>query len=68
MATQLLAHCEAARRRGDDFPTIWHSILRGHPLVRGLPTHQIQDGEAVIVVRLMNGQSLHSSLRGFWLA
>lgn len=68
MAEKLLARCEEARQRGDDFPTIWHGILKGHPLVLGLPQHQIQDQEALIVVNLINGQRLlSSSQRGFTL-
>lgn len=64
-AAGLLAQCELARREGRDFPTIWISILKTHPLVRGLPRHEIEEGEPLIIVPLLGGQDLVSSVRGF---
>ncbi|MEQ1819256.1 MAG: hypothetical protein ABL871_11670 [Terricaulis sp.] len=64
---QLLALCNEARRAGRDFPTIWLTLLEKHPLVAGLPRHEIRDGQTLIVVRLLNGQALSSSTRGFVL-
>jgi len=67
LAAQLLDQCEAARRGGDDFPTIWNGLLRRHPLVAGLPRHAVVGGETLIVVRLVTGDELVSSTRGFRL-
>ena len=64
-ALDLLRQCEEAHARGCDFPTIWRTVLKHHPLVIGLPGHEIQGGEALIVVRLLTGQKLSSSTRGF---
>lgn len=64
---QLLAECESARCQGQDFPTVWRTILRPNPLVMGLPGHEIQQGEARIVVRLTTGQRICSSLGGYTL-
>jgi hypothetical protein len=66
-AAELLARCEAARREGRDFPTIWVTILKPHPLVFGLPRHDIDKGEALIVVALLTGEDLVSSARGLRL-
>lgn len=66
-ADDLLARCEAARKDGSDFPTIWVSILRTSPLVIGLPTHDVRDGNALIVIKLADGQVLLSSTSGFSL-
>jgi hypothetical protein len=63
----LLAQCERAHREGRDFPGIWTSILKAHPLVSGLPRHEIDKGEALILVALLTGEDLVSSRRGFWL-
>lgn len=52
----LLKVCEAAHRQGKDFPTVWNTILKHHPLVLGLPAHRVQEGMAQIVVRLSTGQ------------
>ena len=66
-ADDLLARCEAARNEGSDFPTIWVSILRTSPLVIGLPTHDVRDGKALIVIKLAEGRELLSSITGFSL-
>ena len=64
----LLRVCEAAHSEGRDFPTVWNTLLKRHPLVIGLPTHEVTNGEARIVIRLITGQKLLSSARGFSLA
>lgn len=61
----LLRQCEEAYAQGCDFPTIWNAILKRHPLVRGLPGHECRSGDTLIVVSLLNGQTLASSTRGF---
>jgi hypothetical protein len=66
-AIELLALCEQARREGGDFPSIWSTILQPHPLVIGMPQHEIEDGETLIVVALLSGETLVSSARGFRL-
>lgn len=64
---ELLGACERARREGNDFPTIWNTLLKHDPLVLGAPTHQVTDGVAQIVVALITGEKLLSSVRGFSL-
>jgi hypothetical protein len=66
-AADLLRQCGEAREVGRDFPTIWNVILKRHPLVKGLPRHEIRGGEALIIVELLSGQRLASSTRGFEL-
>lgn len=63
----LLRLCETARQEGKDFPTVWNTILKRHPLVLGAPSHEVVDGEARIVVRLVTGQRLLSAISGFSL-
>jgi hypothetical protein len=63
----LLRACEAAHSAGSDFPTVWNALLKRHPLVIGLPMHESANGEARIVIRLITGQKLLSSARGFSL-
>jgi hypothetical protein len=65
---ELLRACERAQDLGDDFPTVWNTLLRRCPLVIGLPSHEVSDGEARIVVRLITGQKLLSAAHGFSLA
>lgn len=64
-ADELVRACEAARQQGKDFPTIWTTILKNHPLVFGLPSHCVVNGEAQIVVSLIDGRRLLSTPRGF---
>lgn len=65
---QLLAACESARSQGKDFPTVWRTILRPNPLVTGLPGHEIEHGEARIVVHLITGQKISAAIGGYTLA
>lgn len=56
--TDLLLHCRQARSAGQDFPSIWSGILKGHPLVLGSPV-QGHDGEtARLAVRLLGDFAL----------
>lgn len=58
-AEDLLARCTAERQRGEDFPTIWNSMLRRHPLVLdGLPVQVTTDSGPMLKIQLANGQSL----------
>ena len=38
-----------------------------HPLVIGLPSHEIRDGAPLMVIQLWTGQKLVSSTSGFEL-
>lgn len=67
MPERLLEACERAHRDGRDFPTIWRTILRPNRLVIGLPSHEIVDGEAHIVISLGTGHKILSHRRGFSL-
>ena len=58
MADELLAACNAAWRRGLDFPTIWRDILRIDPLAAG-PAIQMTDGARTwLEIPLITGQRL----------
>ena len=61
MPERLVEACEKARREGRDFPTVWWNILRPHPLVIGLPSHETVDGDARILISLRTGQTLVST-------
>ena len=54
----LLQKCADAMGAGADFPTVWQTVLRQHPLVLGPPV-QYMDGEcAQLHIRLITGQRL----------
>jgi hypothetical protein len=68
MPSDLLQTCIAAKRDGADFPTVWQTILRGHPLVIGPPVSRLDDGAAVLEVSLINGQRIVHDQVGYRLA
>jgi hypothetical protein len=58
MVDELLGACNAAWRRGVDFPTIWRDILRIDPLAGG-PAIQMADGARTwLEIPLSTGQRL----------
>jgi hypothetical protein len=52
VAWELARTCEAAARGGADFPTIWQSILKSHPLVAGLPIQRLEAGRPLLEIPL----------------
>lgn len=58
-AEDLLVRCTDARRRGEDFPTIWSNILRHHPLVLAIPVQVTTTSDPMLKIQLANGASLY---------
>jgi hypothetical protein len=58
MARDLLRSCSASKKSGDDFPTIWETILRRHPLILGPPVSTIKGGRTCLEMYLVTGQRL----------
>jgi hypothetical protein len=50
--------CTAAAQNGADFPTVWNTLLKPHPLVIGRPKQSLQDGRAQLEISLITGQRL----------
>jgi len=63
----LARNCTDLVRGGNDFPTIWNSRLRGHPLVVGIPHQRLVGANTVLEVKLITGERLvfHSDARRF---
>ena len=58
-ANDLVIKCTAAARGGADFPAVWDSVLRAHPLVVGPPIQAFTDDDVPqLEIRLINGQRL----------
>jgi hypothetical protein len=55
----LLLKCTVTAGKGADFPTVWETVLKGHPLVAGSPI-QVSDDQMrpQLEIALMNGQRL----------
>ena len=54
----LIERCHAGRAEGMDFPTLWHEVLKSHPLVIGPPVQTVRDGRVRMEVRLITGGAI----------
>ena len=57
-AEDLARVCTDAVRRGEDFPTVWHALLKSHPLIDGLPRQRMEGKRSVLEIRLITGERL----------
>ncbi len=58
MPHELLLACENASREGADFPTVWDTVLRRHPLVIGPPVQIHHDDQPHLEIPLLTGRRL----------
>jgi hypothetical protein len=58
MTTDLLQRCIQACDGGADFPTVWHTVLKGHSLVAGIPTQRLEGTRVLLQIPLITRQSL----------
>jgi hypothetical protein len=54
----LARQCTELARGGNNFPDIWTTMLKRHPLVDGIPQSKIVAGRPVLEVRLITGERL----------
>jgi hypothetical protein len=54
----LIVLCRARQADGLDFPTLWHEVLKSHPLVIGPPVQTVRDGRIRMEVRLITGSAI----------
>ena len=47
-----------AVRKGEDFPTVWHTLLKHHPLVEGIPRQRLEDNRGLLDIPLITGERL----------
>jgi hypothetical protein len=57
-ASDLARTCTELVRSGNDFPTIWLTRLKGHPLVDGIPHQRIAGTQSLLDIRLITGERL----------
>ena len=48
--------CTELVRTGNDFPTVWATLLKSHPLVHGIPESRYEGKRPVLVIRLVTGE------------
>jgi hypothetical protein len=57
-ANDLVSLCAELVRKGEDFPTVWQTLLKGHPLVNGPPQQRLEGGRSLLDIRLITGERL----------
>ena len=57
-AGDLAAFCTELMRKGEDFPTVWTSVLKSHALVNGLPELKLKGNRPVLEIKLITGERL----------
>ena len=55
---KLTAACLAAADTGADFPTVWQTILKGHPDVAGPPIQRMEGSTALLEIPLVTGERI----------
>lgn len=50
--------CTELVQKGNDFPTVWKTVLKGNPLVDGIPHSKLETTRPLLEVRLITGERL----------
>jgi hypothetical protein len=58
MPENLARTCTDALRAGVDFPTLWNTVLKSHPLVAGNPIQRLAGGRPFLEIPLVRGRCL----------
>lgn len=54
----LVRSCNEAMRSGIDFPTLWHTIIKPHPTVIGVPVQRLDGSRSYLEIPLLRGDWL----------
>jgi hypothetical protein len=57
-AHDLAELCTELVRNGNDFPTVWNTVLKGNALVDGIPQSRHENARALLEIRLITGERL----------
>jgi len=57
-AADLARHCTELVRKGNDFTTVWATLLKGHTLVEGIPREQHERSRSLLCIPLITGEQL----------
>ncbi len=50
--------CTELVRNGNDFSTVWSTVLKAHALVDGIPQHRLDGTRSLLDIRLVTGERL----------
>jgi hypothetical protein len=54
----LVLLCNELMRKGNDFPTVWNTVLKGNAIVGGIPQSRLEGKRPVLEVWLVTGERL----------
>ena len=57
-AGDLARQCTELIRKGNDFPTVWSTLLKRHILVEGVPREKLERNRSLLNIPLITGEQL----------
>ena len=57
-ASELARHCTELVRKGNDFTTVWSTLLKSHTLVEGIPREKFESNRSLLRIPLITGELL----------
>ena len=57
-ATDLANHCTELLRKGKSFSTVWHTVLKRHTLIDGIPSERFDGQRNFLDIPLITGDRL----------
>ena len=57
-ANDLARQCTGLIRKGNDFTTVWTTLLKGHTLVEGIPREKYELNRTLTRIPLITGEQL----------
>ncbi len=57
-ASDLARQCTELLRKGNDFLTVWSTLLKSHTLVEGLPQQRLERNRSLLDIPLITGEQL----------
>jgi len=57
-ASDLARQCTELVRKGNDFTTVWSTLLKSHTLVEGIPREKLEHNRNLLRVPLITGEQL----------
>ncbi len=57
-ASDLARQCTELVRKGNDFPTVWSTLLKSHTLVGGTPRQRLERNRSLLNIPLITGEQL----------
>jgi hypothetical protein len=57
-ADDLARLCTNVVHKGEDFPTVWQTLLKCHPLVEGIPRQRLDGNRGLLEISLITSERL----------